>query len=65
MSKVPERRAFDLNMTMTWNDVEQIRTRLRRMWAAAETNDDYQNLQNLEDAMTLLSDSIRAILAKR
>jgi hypothetical protein len=65
MSKVTERRPFDLNMTMTWNDVEQIRTRLRRMWAAAETNDDYQNLQNLEDAMTLLSDSIRAILAKR
>ncbi len=65
MSKVPERRAFDLNMTMTWNDVEQIRTRLRRMWACAETNDDYQNLQNIEDAMTLLSDSIRAILAKR
>jgi hypothetical protein len=65
MSKVPERRAFDLNLTMTWNDVEQIRTRLRRMWACAETNDDYQNLQNLEDAMTLLSDSIRATLAKR
>ena len=63
--KVQERRPFDLNMTMTWNDVEQIRTRLRRMWASAETNDDYQNLQNLEDAMTLLSDSIRAILAKR
>jgi hypothetical protein len=63
--KVQERRPFDLNMTMTWNDVEQIRTRLRRMWACAETNDDYQNLQNLEDAMTLLSDSIRAILAKR
>ena len=65
MSKVPGRRPFDLNMTMTWNDLEQVRTRLRRMWACAETNDDYQNLQNIEDAMTLLSDSIRAILAKR
>ena len=59
MSKVPQRRAFDLNLTMTWNDLQQVRSRVTRMWACAESDKDFQILENLDKALEMISDRIQ------
>ena len=59
MSKVPERRPFDLNLTMQWNDVQQLITRAKRMWACAENPADFEILENMENALENLSKNIR------
>ena len=58
MSKVPERRPFDLNLTMTWNDLQQVRSRVTRMWACAESDKDFEILENLDKALEMISDRI-------
>ena len=59
MSKVPERRPFDLNLTMQWNDVQQLITRAKRMWACAENPADFEILEDMEKALENLSKNIR------
>jgi hypothetical protein len=59
MSKVPQRRAFDLNLTMTWNDLQQVRSRVTRMWACAESDKDFEILENLDKALEMISDRIQ------
>jgi hypothetical protein len=59
MSKVPGRRPFDLNMTMTWNDLQQVRSRVTRMWACAESDKDFEILENLDKALEMISDRIQ------
>jgi len=57
--KVAERRPFDLNLTMQWNDIQELLTRCKRMWACAETESDYEILQDMEKTLENLSDRIR------
>jgi hypothetical protein len=64
MSKVAERRPFDINMTMQWNDIQELLTRCKRMWASAENPGDFQTLEDMEDALESLSDFIRNRLDK-
>ena len=64
MSKVAERRPFDINMTMQWNDIQELLTRCKRMWASAENPGDFQTLEDMEDALESLSDLIRNRLDK-
>jgi hypothetical protein len=65
MSKVPERRPFDLNLTMQWNDLQELLTRCNRMWACAESPGDFATLEDIERALVILSDNIRKVLDKR
>jgi hypothetical protein len=62
--KVQERRPFDLNLTMQWNDIQELITRAKRMWACAETPGDFQTLEDMEAALESLADSIRNRLDK-
>ena len=64
MTKVPERRPFDMNLVMQWNDVQQLRTRSNRMWACAETDYDYVTLELVESCLDILSENIRKRLDK-
>ena len=57
--KVIERRPFDLSLTMQWNDIQQLLTRSKRMWACAETESDYEILQEIEYSLEILADRIR------
>jgi hypothetical protein len=59
MTKVPDRRPFDMNLTMQWNDIQQLLTRCKRMWACAETPADFEILGEMEKALKNLSDRIR------
>ena len=57
--KVVERRPFDINLTMQWNDVQELLTRCKRMWACAENPGDFQVLEDMEEALEILSKNIR------
>jgi len=57
--KVPERRPFDMNLTMQWNDLQQLITRAKRMWACAENPSDFEILEDMENALENLSKNIR------
>lgn len=57
--KVVERRPFDLNLTMQWNDIQELLTRSKRMWACAENPADFEILENMEEALESLADRIR------
>ncbi len=57
--KVAERRPFDINLTMQWNDIQQLLTRCKRMWACAETPADFEILEDMEKALETLADRIR------
>ena len=57
--KVVERRPFDMNLTMQWNDIQQLITRSKRMWACAETPADFEILEEMEKALESLADRIR------
>lgn len=57
--KVQERRPFDLNLTMQWNDIQQLLTRSKRMWACAENPGDFEILEDMEQALENLADRIR------
>ena len=57
--KVVERRPFDLNMTMQWNDIQELLTRCKRMWACAENPGDFQVLEDMEEALESLAKNIR------
>jgi hypothetical protein len=63
--KVIERRPFDMNLTMQWNDIQQLITRAKRMWACAENPGDFQTLEDMEAALESLADFIRDRLDKR
>jgi len=63
--KVLERRPFDINLTMQWNDIQQLLTRSKRMWACAETPGDFQTLEDIETALESLADFIRDRVDKR
>jgi hypothetical protein len=62
--KVVERRPFDINLTMQWNDVQQLLTRSKRMWASAEDDYDYVTLELVEACLEILSENIRKRLDK-
>jgi hypothetical protein len=62
--KVPERRPFDLNLTMQWNDIQELLTRSKRMWACAENPADFQTLEDMETALENIADFIRNRLDK-
>ena len=62
--KVIERRPFDLNLTMQWNDIQELLTRCKRMWASAENPADFQILEEMEEALENLAQNIRNRLAK-
>ena len=62
--KVIERRPFDMNLTMQWNDIQQLITRCKRMWACAENPADFEILEEMEQSLESLADSIRNILDK-
>jgi hypothetical protein len=62
--KVAERRPFDLNLTMQWNDIQQLLTRSKRMWACADNPGDFQTLEDMETALETLADFIRNRLDK-
>lgn len=57
--KVVERRPFDLNLTMQWNDVQELLARCKRMWACAENPGDFQVLEDMEEALESLAKNIR------
>ena len=57
--KVVERRQFDLNLTMQWNDIQELLTRCKRMWACAENPGDFQVLEDMEEALESLAKNIR------
>jgi hypothetical protein len=59
MPKVKERRPFDINLTMQWNDIQQLLTRSKRMWACAENPADFEILEEMEQTLENLSDKIR------
>jgi hypothetical protein len=63
--KVIDRRPFDLNLTMQWNDVQQLITRSKRMWASAEDDYDYVTLELVESCLEILAENIRKRLDKR
>jgi hypothetical protein len=62
--KVLDRRPFDLNMTMQWNDIQELITRSKRMWACAENPGDFQALEDMETALETLADNIRRVIDK-
>jgi hypothetical protein len=62
--KVQERRPFDLNLTMQWNDIQELITRAKRMWACAENPGDFQTLEDMEQALESLAKNIRNRLDK-
>ncbi len=62
--KVAERRPFDLNMTMQWNDIQELLTRCKRMWACAENPGDFQTLEDIEQALENIANNIRKTLDK-
>jgi len=62
--KVIERRPFDINMTMQWNDIQELLTRCQRMWACAENDDDFQAIEYMERVLHKLADNIRTRLDK-
>ena len=62
--RVVERRPFDLNLTMQWNEIQQLLTRCRRMWACADTPGDFQTLEDMEQALESLAKNIRNRLDK-
>lgn len=62
--KVVERRPFDMNLTMQWNDVQVLITRAKRMWACAENPGDFQALEDMERELETLADNIRRVLDK-
>jgi hypothetical protein len=64
MSKVADRRPFDINMTMQWNDIQELLTRCKRMWASAENPGDFQTLEDMEQALENIADFIRNRLDK-
>lgn len=57
--KVVERRPFDMNLTMQWNDIQQLLARSKRMWACAENPADFEILEDMEKALGSLADRIR------
>jgi len=62
--KVIDRRPFDINMTMQWNDIQELLTRCKRMWACAENPGDFQTLEELEKALENIANNIRKTLDK-
>ena len=62
--KVIDRRPFDLSLTMQWNDVQQLLTRSKRMWACAEDDYDYLTLELVESCLDILAENIRKRLDK-
>ena len=64
MSKVADRRPFDINLTMQWNDIQELLTRCKRMWASAENPGDFQTLEDMEQALENIADFIRNRLDK-
>jgi hypothetical protein len=48
-----------MNLTMQWNDIQQLITRAKRMWACAETPADFEILEEMEKALENLADRIR------
>jgi hypothetical protein len=65
VSKVRTRRVFDMNLTMQWNDIQQLITRCKRMWACAEDPGDFQTLEDMQEALESIADSIRNRIDKR
>ena len=62
--KIIDRRPFDINMTMQWNDIQELLTRSKRMWACAEEDGDYDILREIEWHLDILSKNIRKRLDK-
>ena len=62
--KIAERRPFDINMTMQWNDIQELLTRCKRMWACAESPGDFETLEELEKSLHIVAESIRTRLDK-
>lgn len=62
--KVIERRPFDINLTMQWNDIQELLTRCKRMWASAENPADFEILEDIEYSLEILANSIRNRLDK-
>jgi hypothetical protein len=62
--KVIERRPFDLNLTMQWNDIQELLTRCKRMWACAENPADFEILEDMEETLENLANKIRNRLDK-
>jgi hypothetical protein len=62
--KVIERRPFDINLTMQWNDIQELLTRCKRMWACAENPGDFETLEELEKDLHIIADNIRNRLDK-
>jgi hypothetical protein len=62
--KVIERRPFDINLTMQWNDIQELLTRCKRMWASAENPADFEILEDMEYSLEILANSIRTRLDK-
>ncbi len=63
-AKVIARRPFDINLTMQWNDIHELLTRCKRMWASAENPGDFQTLEELEKSLHILAENIRNRLDK-
>jgi muramidase (phage lysozyme) len=62
--KIIDRRPFDINMTMQWNDIQELLTRCKRMWASAENPGDFQTLEDIEQALENIANNIRKTLDK-
>lgn len=62
--KVIERRPFDLNLTMQWNDIQELLARCKRMWASAENLADFEILEEMEETLENLAQNIRNRLDK-
>jgi hypothetical protein len=51
-------------MTMQWNDIQELLTRCKRMWACAENDDDFQAIEYMERVLHKLAENIRNRLDK-
>ena len=62
VQKVSPTDPFTMNCKMTYNDIAQIQTRVKRMWAAAQSERDFGTLQYLEDMLENIQTELRVRL---
>ena len=59
MTKVVPPDAFTINLKMTYNDVQAMRDRVKRMWASSSGMEDWKLLDDLESYLESLSVKLR------
>ena len=57
--KVPRPDAFILNCKMMYNEVGQIQSRINRMWASSDGEDDQDMLEYIEKMLEIIEMELR------